>query len=160
MSFSPKTGLVYIPALDIPFVYATTQEPFKYATGGDNSGTAYDILTVSGELAGIDTRLPSISSSSAGQPDPHARTILEAWDPVRQRRVWMVNTATDSTGSISADNAGGVISTGSGLVFQGQRNRGRADESLREILRRDHVQQDGGRLGQTPGRCSRRCAAP
>ncbi len=90
MSFNPQTGLVYIPAQDIGFLYA--QDPkFQFANGKWNTAVNFSILTDPG------------SSLPPGS--------LLAWDPVAQKERWRVP-------YISMWNSG-LLSTAGNLVFQG-----------------------------------------
>ncbi|HUE96299.1 MAG TPA: PQQ-dependent dehydrogenase, methanol/ethanol family, partial [Longimicrobiaceae bacterium] len=90
MSYSPQTGLVYIPVQDNSFVYAQDPE-FNYEPGVWNTGTDF--------------------SAGAGiRRDPPTGSLV-AWDPVRQEPRWTV--AYDDMWN------GGVLSTAGGLVFQG-----------------------------------------
>jgi quinohemoprotein ethanol dehydrogenase len=98
MSFSPKTGLVYIPVQELPFLYVDDQK-FEIRPGGLNTG--------------IDL-LPSIP-----QDDPKVREAIEgslkgrllAWNPVTQKAAWQVEYGKPWNG--------GVLSTAGGLVFEG-----------------------------------------
>jgi quinohemoprotein ethanol dehydrogenase len=98
MSYSPLTGLVYIPVLDSGFLYKS-EAHFKQST-----------------LAAND----AIDFVAAGMPqDPKIKkAILEgvkgrlvAWDPIQQKQVWEVV-------RLSPWN-GGVLSTAGNLVFEG-----------------------------------------
>jgi alcohol dehydrogenase (cytochrome c)/quinohemoprotein ethanol dehydrogenase len=65
MAFNPKTGLVYIPAQEIPMTYIPVKD-FKPASMGWNIGVATD--------------------------NPRdVRGYLLAWDPVNQKEVWRAN---------------------------------------------------------------------
>lgn len=98
MSYSPQTGLVYIPAMDVPFLYQR-EKNWQPLPMGPNIG---------------------IDSEAAAMPDDHAtrkaikamlKGQLIAWDPREQRAVWQVNHRLPWNG--------GTLSTGGGLVFQG-----------------------------------------
>ena len=65
MAFNPKTGLVYIPAQEIPMTYESVRD-FKPAPMGWNIATAT-------------TNMPNVKG------------YLIAWDPVNQREVWRAN---------------------------------------------------------------------
>jgi quinohemoprotein ethanol dehydrogenase len=99
MSFSPQTGLVYIPANDLPFVYLE-QKDFKAQPLGFNTG--------------IDARAASMPQ---GDPKVKAqflepvRGFLRAWDPVAQKEAWSI----EHPGPWNS----GILSTAGGLVFQG-----------------------------------------
>ncbi len=98
MAYSPETGLVYIPALDIPFAYGNEPQ-FTYEAGRWN-------------LA-IDTQLnaPSGVGVIEDKIDGLVRGHISAWDPVTQKEVWRVQHA----GSWN----GGMLATSGNLVFQG-----------------------------------------
>ncbi len=98
MSFSPNTGLVYIPVLDIPFMYGQ-DNAFKYNPRTWNTG--------------IDTAntVPSADPQTAAAGLKEVKGYLAAWDPVTQREVWRAQ----HSGSWN----GGVLSTAGNLVFQG-----------------------------------------
>ena len=91
MSFNPQTGLVYIPAQDVPGFYLTDAK-FKFQTGG-LWNTAMDI---------------------AGLKDPPTDAppgSLLAWDPVAQKERWCV--------PYKSIWNGGTLTTAGNLVFQG-----------------------------------------
>jgi quinohemoprotein ethanol dehydrogenase len=90
MSFNPNTGLVYIPANDIAWLYGL-DKPFVHRPGGWNTGT--DPTTADALLRG----------------DVSGRLI--AWDPVSQKKVWEQ--------PYPGPWNGGTLSTAGGLVFQG-----------------------------------------
>ncbi len=101
MSYHPGTGLVYIPAMDIPFVY-TQKEEFDFTEGHWNTGVDMNVGTEP------PMRNPILARKLAQKI---ARGHLIAWDPVRQREVWRHD-------HVGAWN-GGVLSTAGNLVFQG-----------------------------------------
>jgi quinohemoprotein ethanol dehydrogenase len=90
MSFNPKTGLVYIPAQEIPMIFGV-DKGFRYTPGGWNTGTDFALVTEAPR---------SLVSGS-----------LVAWDPVKQREAWRVPYPTPWNG--------GTLSTAGNLVFQG-----------------------------------------
>ena len=94
MSFSPQTGLVYIPIHGTPFVYGkpASYNPVQMATnlGADFSGNA-----------ALDPKW--VHDNTYGR--------LIAWDPVNQKEVWRVERAGPANG--------GALATAGGLVFQG-----------------------------------------
>jgi PQQ-dependent dehydrogenase (methanol/ethanol family) len=98
MSFSPKTGLVYIPAQSMPFAYQGDPN-FVYKPGGWNLGVNL--------LANAGTMTPEQQKQFAA----NLKGMLIAWDPVNQKPAWTVQHP-------YFWNAG-VLSTGGGLVFQG-----------------------------------------
>jgi len=90
MSYSPKTGLVYLPAQEVLGVYRRNMK-FEYRPGTWNTGTdfnAFSLLT------------PELTTGS-----------LVAWDPVRRKEAWHHPYA-------MAWN-GGTLATAGNLVFQG-----------------------------------------
>ena len=123
MSYSPDTGLVYIPVKEAGAIWTLPEEPFEYQKGGLNSHSQY-IFTTPGEW-GLDSALaktlPPFEELAAGQPDTTIRGFLRAWDPVAQRLVWQQETSGPWVGNMNAFwNGGGLLSTGGGLVFQGR----------------------------------------
>ena len=90
MSFNPKTGLVYIPAQEIPF-YFRLDPKFKYRPGSWNLG--YDLAVAD------------------AFPREMASGHLLAWDPVAQKEVWRAQYAGPWNG--------GTLTTAGNLVFQG-----------------------------------------
>ncbi len=98
MSFSPKTGLMYIPANN-------TVQP--YLADKDFKGS--DI----GAQLGIDSGAVSLPADTRVRADAMADTTghLLAWDPVAQKEVWRVEHPGPSNG--------GTLSTAGNLVFQG-----------------------------------------
>ena len=98
MSFSPKTGLVYIPAQLDPFAY-TNLKDYKHRQGGWNLGA--DLLA---------NALPSDKAQLAGMKALFKGQLV-AWDPVAQKARWTVSHP-------YFWNAG-IMSTAGGLVFQG-----------------------------------------
>jgi quinohemoprotein ethanol dehydrogenase len=98
MSFSPATGLVYIPAQELPFLYANEQH-FAIRQGGWNTGV--DMLAL----------IPPESPKVYAAIKASLKGRLLAWDPVTQKAAWTV----DHAGPWN----GGVLSTGGNLVFQG-----------------------------------------
>jgi quinohemoprotein ethanol dehydrogenase len=98
MSYSPKTGLVYIPVMDaaFPFIGERQLEIKKLAW---NTGVDFD--------AGSLPQDPAVKAQAKSALKGH----LAAWDPKAQREVWRVQYATPW-------NAG-VLATAGNLVFNG-----------------------------------------
>src|SRR5262249_55547238 len=90
MSYSPKTGLVYIPTHDIMGAYRSLPD-FKVDPGGWNTGTDFNV-----------SALPAKDAMKGA---------LVAWDPVNQKEVWRHPYALPWNG--------GLLSTGGNLVFEG-----------------------------------------
>jgi quinohemoprotein ethanol dehydrogenase len=97
MSYSPLTGLVYVPTQITRSTYAT-DEKFEFRNRTWNTG-----IGRSNAPPDPDT----VKSASATEQG----AALLAWDPVAQREVWRV--------SYPRFGNGGTLATGGGLVFQG-----------------------------------------
>ena len=98
MSFSPDTGLVYIPSQDAGFPYIEEQ---SYAPTGLGFNTGVDFN------AGSMPQIPEVKEQIMGG----VKGFLLAWDPVAQEAAWRVEHAGPSNG--------GILSTAGNLVFQG-----------------------------------------
>jgi len=90
MSYDPETHLVYIPAQDTIFIYAT-DKGFEFRPGNWNTGVDFGLF-------------------KDPQP-PQPGGFLLAWDPVNQKERWRVPYK-DMWNS-------GTLSTAGNLVFQG-----------------------------------------
>ncbi|HEY2774737.1 MAG TPA: PQQ-dependent dehydrogenase, methanol/ethanol family [Candidatus Binatia bacterium] len=90
MSFSPKTGLVYVPTQEILGLYRRNRD-FQDRPGNWNTGTDFNAFSLLS---------PELTSGA-----------LIAWDPVRRKEAWRHPYA-------MAWN-GGTLATGGNLVFQG-----------------------------------------
>ncbi|MFN0024579.1 MAG: PQQ-binding-like beta-propeller repeat protein, partial [Parvularculaceae bacterium] len=99
MSFSPRTGLVYIPAQEIPFLYGEDTAFTANAGAGWNTGAEFLL----GAFPSDEATFKAIRGLLKGR--------LIAWDPVAQEPRWTV----EHQGPWN----GGVLSTAGGLVFQG-----------------------------------------
>ena len=97
MSFSPLTGLVYLPAQYVPIGLMDDKEWKRGAAlpGRTASGNGWN--------TGMVVNPPSASAKPFGR--------LIAWDPVAQREAWRVEHV--------APWNGGTLATAGGLVFQG-----------------------------------------
>ena len=99
MAYSPDTGLVYVPVLDMGFPYAQHAD-FAYQPGEMNPGIDIGAL--------LPPKTPDERVAMLQSMKGH----LAAWDPVNQREAWRVQHATTWNG--------GVLSTAGNLVFQGR----------------------------------------
>ncbi len=97
MAFSPKEGLVYIPAMVLPGNYAQPKD-FNFVLGAWNTGQGGGIAGPAGELGGA----PAIDMRELG-----GRLI--AWDPVAQKARW--------TARFMEPWNSGLLATAGGLVF-------------------------------------------
>ncbi len=93
MSYNPKTGLVYLPTMDLGGRYVDM--------GADTSWRSVDFVGGTG-VGLFEILVPA--DSSPGK--------LQAWDPVRQRAAWVVPQKHPWNG--------GTLTTGGNLVFQGR----------------------------------------
>ncbi len=98
MSYSPDTGLVYIPAQETPWVYGEDSD-YQYAETGWNTGTDFTL----GMLPTQKAIIRALKMSLKGR--------LLAWDPVNQKEAWSFEHGGPWNG--------GVLSTSGNLVFQG-----------------------------------------
>jgi quinohemoprotein ethanol dehydrogenase len=98
MSYSPDTGLVYIPVLDFPANYGQPDD-FNYNPGAANTGT-HGIV---GSLPDAQAERDAMRALIQGR--------LLAWNPVTQKEAWRV----EHKGPWN----GGALSTAGNLVFQG-----------------------------------------
>ncbi|MGB8473202.1 MAG: PQQ-dependent dehydrogenase, methanol/ethanol family [Candidatus Acidiferrum sp.] len=98
MSYSPQTGLVYIPVQDAGFFYKADEHFHAKDLAGN---TATDFVA-----AGM-PQSPAVKRSILAGIKGH----LSAWDPIQQKEIWRV----DRTSPVN----GGVLSTAGNLVFQG-----------------------------------------
>lgn len=97
-SFSPKTGLVYLPAQEVPFLYAD-QKSYKQRPGAWNIA----VDSIKNMPPEDPATFKAIRSILKGQ--------LVAWDPVAQKEVWRAQ--------YDGPWNGGTMATAGNLVFQG-----------------------------------------
>ncbi|HEX5162999.1 MAG TPA: PQQ-dependent dehydrogenase, methanol/ethanol family [Steroidobacteraceae bacterium] len=93
-SFSPKTGLVYVPTIEMPATF-----------GGDVDYKNWRPLPSSIQFTGFPT-------ADGDAPADGGKSFLVAWDPVKQRAAWQQPTP--------GPHNGGTLATAGDLVFQGQ----------------------------------------
>jgi quinohemoprotein ethanol dehydrogenase len=123
MSYSPRTGLVYIPVKEAGAIWTMPEQAFEYQKGGINSHAVY-LFPAPGEW-GLDSALaqtlPPIEGLLRDQPDTTIRGYLRAWDPVKQELAWERETSGPWEGSPHAFwNGGGLMSSAGNLLFQGR----------------------------------------
>jgi quinohemoprotein ethanol dehydrogenase len=99
MSFSPKTGLVYIPANEAAQPYMAAAKGWKPGTTGFQTGNDSTMLAAPADTAVRDM----ISASMTGS--------LVAWDPIAGKPRWTVQ--------LKGPSNGGTLATAGNLVFQG-----------------------------------------
>jgi alcohol dehydrogenase (cytochrome c)/quinohemoprotein ethanol dehydrogenase len=98
ISYSPLTGLVYIPVQDAGFFYKS-DEHFQEKALAFNTATDF-------VAAGMPQK-PEVKKAILDSIKGH----LSAWDPVQQKEIWRVER--------SSPVNGGVLSTAGNLVFEG-----------------------------------------
>lgn len=100
MAYSPKTGLVYIPEAKFPTTYEDAGDDFQFNAIGRNQGIKNHGAQFPKDKAIIDKVIQSTFVGS-----------LVAWNPVTQKAAWQ----------LPQDwvHAGGILATGSNLLFQG-----------------------------------------
>jgi quinohemoprotein ethanol dehydrogenase len=94
-SFSPLTGLVYVPTLEMPFPFGDEGVDKKH----------WQPKPLTPEFAGF-------TSGDGDVPKDAGKSILKAWDPVAQKEVWSI----ESPGI----SEGGTLATAGNLVIQGR----------------------------------------
>jgi len=99
MSFSPDTGLVYIPTQDAAWIYGDDVDGYVQKEGAWNTGNDFTLSM----LPSQDAMFKGMKAMLDGQ--------LVAYDPVKQEPAWTVD--------LGGPWNGGILSTGGGLVFQG-----------------------------------------
>ncbi|MCW2394721.1 MULTISPECIES: PQQ-dependent dehydrogenase, methanol/ethanol family [unclassified Sphingobium] len=103
MSFSPKTGLVYFPAMEQSIVYARQRdEDFAFVPFRNNAGFDY---------AGATPEWAAQRKALQAEADAMEKGYLLAWNPVTQKEAWRV--------PYSLPGSGGTLATAGNLVFQG-----------------------------------------
>lgn len=103
MSYNPETGLVYIPAMTVPLVYAHNDD-YEIHYGRWNTGVSFVDPPVSEELKGApEERHKQMMAMQKG--------YLVAWDPVAQAPRWTIERDWPWNG--------GTLTTGGNLVFEG-----------------------------------------
>ena len=102
MCYHRETGYVYIPSRELSFLYSH-EEDFEYEPGHWNVGIPVmkDIFVPTWIDADVIKKLGAAST----------RGYLQAWDPIKQERVWRV----EHKGPWN----GGLLCTAGNLVFQG-----------------------------------------
>jgi quinohemoprotein ethanol dehydrogenase len=113
MSFSPKTGLVYVPVIDAPMVYVNTSRRragliegnFELAFFFPEDYDPKELESLYGQLPLLETLSPDRMSS------PRSRGLIRAIEPLSGQVVWEQQTASRWDG--------GVLSTGGNLAIQG-----------------------------------------
>jgi quinohemoprotein ethanol dehydrogenase len=98
MSYSPQTGLVYIPVEEAGFFYKSEGH---FVAKNLAYNTAIDFVA-----AGMPQK-PDVKKAVLDSIKGH----LSAWDPIQQKEIWRV----DRTSPVN----GGIVSTAGNLLFEG-----------------------------------------
>ncbi|MBL4670889.1 MAG: PQQ-dependent dehydrogenase, methanol/ethanol family [Arenicella sp.] len=98
MSYSPDTGLVYIPAQEAPWAYIDKPD-YKFTDGAWNTGVDFG-------YSGLPTDKAVFKAAKAS-----LKGRLIAWNPITQKEIWRHE--------YKGPWNGGVLSTSGNLVFQG-----------------------------------------
>jgi quinohemoprotein ethanol dehydrogenase len=107
MSFSPRTGLVYVPIIEMGTTYGDDGVDFEH----------WSPLPYSTQYTGL-------ASGDGDPPADAGKSSLVAWDPVAARKVWEMPTP--------GPHNGGTLVTAGDVVFQGL-----ADGNLHAYSARD-----------------------
>ena len=116
MSYSPDTGLVYIPTIEAGMVMFDMTKGHVYRPGLTNTG----VVNIMGGVINLSTASypPEIEKAlKSGElfkdyPNIGMRTYLQAWDPVKQKKVWQ-------TPDAEWWDRAGVLATAGRVLFQG-----------------------------------------
>lgn len=96
MSFSPKTGLVYLPTMDQPAMYTDQGVDLKSWRPEPRMSMNF-----------------GVSATYTGITTDEGESALLAWNPLTQKAVWRVKLP-------NVANNAGTLATGGNLVFQGR----------------------------------------
>jgi quinohemoprotein ethanol dehydrogenase len=112
MSYSPKSGLVYIPVFDAPMIFVDTSHRRAGLIEG-NFDLAFFMPEDYNpdELQSLFGKLPSLKALASGGPRPESRGIIRAIEPMTGKLVWEQQTHSLWDG--------GLLSTGGNLVVRG-----------------------------------------
>jgi quinohemoprotein ethanol dehydrogenase len=115
MSFSPRTGLVYIPVNEAPNVFV------DLAHSGGSVNFLDGFFTINGIIPdkaydpkSMETVFGKLPEYGPRRRAPDVHNVLRAWDPIARKTVWEKRT---SDGYAVWD--GGILSTAGNLVLQG-----------------------------------------
>ena len=112
MSFDANTHRAFIPVMEMGDVQLETSHLPAGLVEGQFTSPIFAVEDYDPKaLVSLYGALPPLENLGRGLPPAQGRAFLRAWDPVKQRLVWEVPTETYWDG--------GVLSTQSGLVIQG-----------------------------------------
>ncbi len=113
MSFSPRTGLVYIPVVEAPWVFFDSSKTRAGLVEG-----YFTVMSIPpeayapGPMQSLFGTLPPLAQlAKTWSSPPRTRGMIRAWDPVSQTLAWQQETF--------GFNDGGLMSTAGNLLFRG-----------------------------------------
>ncbi len=114
MSFSKRTGLMYIPTVHVGALFANPPGRPEYLPGRMNTNVQVGFSFQLGQPESLPPALRPLADPAflKTMPDVTPSAALKAWDPVTSKVVWSFKNS-------SFMDHGGVLSTGGGLVMQG-----------------------------------------
>jgi len=120
MSYSPLTGLVYIPGQESASIY-NPDPNFEYKPGYWNTGLALGRRPPLPSGATPAPRPAAVPEPEGADKEPKATgRFLVAWDPVAEKERWrIVDNGPRVPGAYAAIFGGGTLATAGNLVFQG-----------------------------------------
>ena len=112
MSFSPKTGLVYIPVIDAGMIYVdTSKRRAGLIEGNFDLAFFFPEDYAPKDLESLFGKLPTLQALSPGGKPPKSRGLIRAVQPLTGQVVW--EQQTDSIWD------GGILSTAGNLIVRG-----------------------------------------
>jgi len=121
MSFSPLTGLVYIPGQESNSIY-NPDPNFQYTPGYWNTGLTLGRRPPlpNGQTPAGRPRGSVAEPEGADQQPKASGRFLLAWDPIAEKERWrIVDNGPRIAGTYAAVIGGGTLATAGNLVFQG-----------------------------------------
>jgi len=120
MSYSPQTGLVYIPGQESVGVYYPDPN-FKFTPGYWNTSVTVGRRPPLAEGQAPAPRPSAIKEPEGADQQPKATgRFLLAWDPVAEKERWrIVDNGPAIRAAYGASIGGGTLATAGNLVFQG-----------------------------------------
>lgn len=114
MSYSRKTGLVYIPTIHVGALFSRPPGKAVWLPGRMNTNATVGFSFQLANPSALPPALRPLADPAflKTQPDVAPSAALKAWDPLTHKVVW-------SFPNSSFMDHGGVLSTGGGLVVQG-----------------------------------------
>jgi quinohemoprotein ethanol dehydrogenase len=118
MSYSPQTGLVYIPVSDAPMIIGDLKNSPLHLGAMDGGFGVFSLFPDrdfdAKSQAAVYGKMPAFDPVDPKSGRSLIHFELKAWDPVAQKAVWVQPVSQDYW-----TKEGGVMSTAGNLVFQG-----------------------------------------